>query len=92
MSNTYRNWNRARSVETMTGSGGDREGGVMVFGALEEIFFPSAAKAREERDNQKLIGETAPAPADPPRLDPPGLITDGPSKRFTGKVVIRSKP
>jgi hypothetical protein len=65
---------------------------IMAFGAFEEIFLPSAAKARDELDNQKLVGEAAPAPTDPPRLDPPGLITDGPSKRFTGKVVIRSRP
>jgi hypothetical protein len=75
----------------MTGSSSHREQ-IMAFGAFEEIFLPSASKARDELDNQKLVGEAAPAPTDPPRLDPPGLITDGPSKRFTGKVVIRSKP
>ena len=63
----------------------------MAFGALEEIFLPSGATARDELENQKLVGEAAPAPTDPPRLDPPGLITDGPGQRFTGKVVIHRK-
>lgn len=60
-----------------------------MFGALEEIFHPSAAKARDERERQKLVGQPAPAPGDPPLLDPPGPSSDGPDRRFTGKVVIR---
>jgi hypothetical protein len=61
----------------------------IMFGSFEEIFLPSAARSREELEKQKLVGEAAPAPTEPPRLDPPGLATDEPGRRFTGKVVIR---
>jgi hypothetical protein len=59
-----------------------------MFGSFEEIFNPSAARSREELEKQKLVGVAAPAPTDPPLLDPPGLTTDEPGQRFTGKVVI----
>jgi len=59
-----------------------------MFGSFEEIFLPSAARSRDELEKQKLVGEAVPAPTDPPVLDPPGLATDEPGTRFTGKVVI----
>ena len=62
----------------------------MTFGGLDEFFHPSAANARDELERQKTVGPAAPAPADPPLLDPPGPATDEPDKRFTGKVVIRA--
>jgi hypothetical protein len=64
----------------------------MTFGGLEAIFNPSAVKARDEIEKQKLIGEALPSPADPPQLDPAGEITDQPGERFKGKIVIRRKP
>jgi hypothetical protein len=61
----------------------------VVFGGFDEIFLPSASKAREELESQKLVGEALPAPTDPPELEPVGLVTDDPSTRFRGKIVIR---
>jgi hypothetical protein len=55
------------------------------FSALEEIFAPSRHEARAEIEQQRRVGEPAPAPADP--FEPPSN-RQGP-KRFHGTIVIR---
>jgi hypothetical protein len=54
----------------------------MGFAAIEEIFSPSAGRAREVLQEQKRVGQRAPTPGD--------WLDDGPwvTSQFAGKLTV----
>jgi hypothetical protein len=56
---------------------------------VEELFAPSRHQARMEIEAQRRVSRPAPAPTDPPNLEPPG--SPGSNDRFRGRIVIRSR-
>ncbi len=71
-------------------SGGTR-GMAGAFSALEQFYAPANARARQEIEEQRHIGRPAPAPTDPPDLDPvPDAPAGGPPPvRFRGRITVR---
>jgi hypothetical protein len=59
------------------------------FSAFEEIFAPTRHQARIEIQAQSRLVKPAPAPTDPPELEPPG---PGTNDRFQGRVVVHRRP
>ena len=74
---------RFRRLMLGTGSAGTS------FSVFEEIFAPTRHQARIEIEAQTRAVKPAPAPTDPPELEPPG---PGATRRFEGRVVIRRRP
>ncbi len=61
--------------------------GGSTFSVFEEIFQPSRHEANLLLEAQRLVGQPAPAPSDPPFLEPVG--PEDSADRFRGRVVIR---
>ena len=72
-------------------AGDTRGGAAHAFSAIEELFGPAKREARVEIEQQRRVGERAPAPG-----DPPNLVTnesdDDDVPRFAGTVVIEAPP
>jgi hypothetical protein len=69
-----------RRIAPRTAAGGS-------FSVFEEIFAPTRHDANLLLEAQRLVGQPAPAPSDPPFLEPLG--PEGSTDRFRGRVVIR---
>jgi hypothetical protein len=65
-------------------------GGGTFFSVFEEIYAPTRHEANLAIEAQRLVGAPAPAPTDPPALEPVGR--DGELGKFRGRVVIRKAP
>jgi len=61
------------------------------FSVFEEIFAPTRHQARVEIQAQQRAVKPAPAPTDPPDLEPPGPGGKA-ADRYQGRVVIRRPP
>jgi hypothetical protein len=71
-----------RRLAQGVGSGGAPASSVFV-----EIFAPTHQEANLVKEAQRLVGVPAPAPSDPPFLEPVG--PEGTINRYRGRVVIR---
>jgi hypothetical protein len=60
------------------------------FSVFEEIYAPTRHEANLLMEVQRLVGAPAPAPGDPPFLEPVG--PEATADRFRGRVVIRKPP
>jgi hypothetical protein len=60
------------------------------FSVFEEIYAPTRHEANLLMEAQRLVGAPAPAPSDPPFLEPVG--PEAAADRFRGRVVIRTSP
>ena len=60
------------------------------FSVFEEIYGPTKHEARIEVEAQRRIGKPAPAPADPPDLQP--ADGDPAGSRFSSRIVIQTQP
>jgi hypothetical protein len=58
-----------------------------IFGGVEQFYAPNAHRARQDWEEQKLVGAPAPAPTDPPDLRPSTGVAPG--DRFRGSIVVR---
>ena len=62
-------------------------GGAPASSVFVEIFAPTHHEANLVREAQRLVGVPAPAPSDPPFLEPVG--SEATADRYRGRVVIR---
>ena len=62
-------------------------GGAPASSVFVEIFAPTHHEANLVREAQRLVGVPAPAPSDPPFLEPVG--SEATVDRYRGRVVIR---
>ena len=62
-------------------------GGAPAASVFVEIFAPTHHEANLVREAQRLVGVPAPAPSDPPFLEPVG--SEATADRYRGRVVIR---